>query len=71
MAEAKMILSNDNDVKVVDKCCSWLKSLRPQSYWKPSKEQIEALNTLLCVGDFSYVNQHQQLQGLYNDLKKL
>ena len=47
----------------------WLKSLRPS--WKPSEEQMEALNTLLCVGDFSYVGQATKLQELYIELKKL
>lgn len=52
-------------------CIDWLKSLRPQSHWKPSKEQMEALNTLLCIGGLSYHGQHSQLQGLYNELKEL
>ena len=46
-----------------------LKSLRP--HWKPSEEQMEALNSLLCIGDFSYVGQATKLQELYIELKKL
>ena len=46
-----------------------LKSLRPS--WKPSEEQMEALNALNCHGDLSYVGQQNQLISLYNDLKKL
>ena len=58
---------------------SWLKSLRPMPkvavadgvLWKPSEEQLEALNVLLCTGDFSYVGQATKLQELYIELKKL
>ena len=47
----------------------WLKSLRPQSTWKPSDEQMITLeyymHTLVC-------NEHKEiLFGLYSDLKKL
>lgn len=49
----------------------WLKSLRPQSHWKPNEEQMKALNALLCTGDFSYVGQATKLQELYIELKKL
>jgi hypothetical protein len=42
-----------------------------QPHWKPSKEQMEALNALNCHGDLSYVGQQNQLISLYNDLKKL
>ena len=61
--------------ETVDELESWLKSLRsrPKSSdnWKPSEEQMEALNALLCVGDFSYVGQATKLQELYTELKKL
>lgn len=46
-----------------------IKSLRPS--WKPSEEQMKALNALNCYGDLSYVGQQNQLISLYNDLKKL
>lgn len=47
---------------------NWLKSLKPQPHWKPTKEQMEnleyAINTVdKCCED--------SLQSLYNDLKKL
>ena len=47
----------------------WLKSLRPQSTWKPSDKQMRTLehymHTLVC-------NEHKEiLFGLYTDLKKL
>jgi len=45
---------------------SWLKSLRPQPHWKPSEEQIEALQYALGEGGkFDKV----ALQDLYNQLK--
>ena len=52
----------------------WLKSIRPQSHWKPSEEQMEALmlaiegkwEAILPTGYMS-----RRLEDLYNDLKKL
>lgn len=49
----------------------WLKSLRPQSTWKPSAEQIKALNLLLLKGEITEIGQAPCLQTLYNDLKAL
>jgi len=54
------------DSKIID----WLKSLRP-NHWKPSKEQMEALNAINNVGELSYVGQADLLIKLYNDLEKL
>lgn len=54
---------------------SWLKSLRSQSHWKPSEEQMEALND--AVGDYnaeetaSCEKTADILTSLYNDLQKL
>ena len=45
----------------------WLKSLRPQSQWKPSDEQIEALDNARHSNPF---NVHV-LDTLFHDLKKL
>ena len=42
---------------------------KPQ--WKPSKEQMEALNALNLHGGLSYVGQQNQLISLYQDLKEL
>lgn len=39
--------------------------------WKPSEEQMKALNTLNLYGNLSYVGQQNQLISLYQDLKKL
>ena len=49
----------------------WLKSLRPQNTWKPSEEQLEALNTCIIEGQINYVGQGTKLQSLYNALKVL
>ena len=50
---------------------AWLKSLRPQPHWKPSEEQMVALNALNCHGGLSYAGQQEHLISLYNDIKKL
>ena len=56
-------------------CKDWfndrLKSLRPKSHWKPSEEQMKALNAINCHGELSYFGQQSQLISLYNNLKKL
>ena len=49
----------------------WLKSLKPQNRWKPSDEQMAALNAITVNGCISYTGQGQDLAILYNDLKRL
>ena len=49
----------------------WLKSLKPQSHWRPTNEQMDALKILNNVGSVSYCGQQNILISLYNDLKKL
>ena len=49
----------------------WLKSLKDRYAFKPSEEQMKALNTCIMQGEISYVGQGPELQSLYNDLKKL
>ena len=47
-----------------------LKSLRPQSHWKPTDNQMDALNDYansIC----SYPDRQDDLRSLFNDLKKL
>lgn len=44
---------------------------KKEEHWKPSQEQMKALNALNCHGDISYVGQQNQLVSLYQDLKKL
>jgi len=48
-----------------------LRCLKPKSSWKPSEEQMKALNALNLYGNLSYVGQQNQLISLYQDLKKL
>lgn len=52
---------------------SWLKSLRPQNTWRPTKEQIEALEKHLTF--LQRINAFGEnvgrLKDLYNDLKNL
>lgn len=49
-----------------------LKSLRPQSHWKPSKEQMEVLlNTEGLVRANNYPENAKILASLYEQLKKL
>ena len=54
----------ENYTKQVD----WLKSLRPQKHWKPTEEQLEALQKVISgfvSGDF------QVLKRLHTELKAL
>jgi len=48
-----------------------LKSLRPHNTWKPSDEQMKALNNIIVNGRMFYSRQERELMNLYNDLKKL
>lgn len=54
---------------------SWLKSLRPQLHWKPSKEQMKQLENAMMLPEFGPMvttkKQYPALETLYNDLKKL
>lgn len=49
---------------------NWLKSIKP-NHWKPSEEQMEALNAINNIGELSYAGQADLLIKLYNDLEKL
>ena len=51
---------------------TWLKSLRPQSTWKPSNEQIEALDFAVdCIVWEEFCVKRKVLKGLLEQLKKL
>ena len=71
LSQAIETLEHENYSILADK----LKSLRnrPKSpdNWKPSEEQMKALNAISCHGELTYTNQGQILIDLYNDLKKL
>lgn len=47
---------------------NFLNSLRPQPHWKPSAEQMNALENSIAYCDEKYYN---TLDSLYNDLQKL
>lgn len=48
----------------------WLKSLKDRYTWKPSEEQMNALDSTLQYGQISNVSK-KYLNSLYNDLKQL
>ena len=48
----------------------WLKSLKERYTWKPSEEQINALDSTLHYSQVSH-NSFENLNSLFNDLKKL
>ena len=66
-----MVLSFSNDVSYLKKFFDWLKSLKdriqPKTTWKPSEEQMDALNSARWNAPFNI----EILDSLYNDLKKL
>lgn len=50
----------------------WLKSLKPQSHWKPTEEQMSML--LAVLNDYNNITAESvciALKSLYTDLKKL
>ena len=57
----------------VEKELNWLKSLKPQSHWKPSDEQMEALwNAIPNIPNSEKdIDTITELSVLYEDLKKL
>ncbi len=57
------VQENQLDNKQID----WLKSLRHQNTWKPSEEQMEALDDVISSRDIKY----DVLSELWKDLKKL
>ena len=52
-----------------EKCIFWLKSLRPQTTWKPSDEQMEALES--ATENCAYSEYQDCLKDLREQLKKL
>ena len=66
--QLKMLRGDRNVTEGNKKEIEWLKSLRPQSQWKPSDEQLNSLYDVLnpCDG-FN----REVLESLYQDLKKL
>ena len=58
-------------VDIATRILNKIKSLRPQSQWRPSDEQMKALSGINVTGCISYIGQGQELINLYNDLKRL
>ena len=57
-------------ISAIEKKKDWLKSLRPQSHWKPSDEQIECLSDAIKhYNSLGYPA--TKLKELLEDLKKL
>ena len=59
----------DCDSKEKKELSDWLKSLRPQSQWKPSKEQIIALRWVL--NNIPYNIHKEEISGLLDQIKEL
>lgn len=49
---------------------TWLKSLRPRPHWKPSEEQMDALDEYIWAKEPNK-NKAKYVISLYEDLKKL
>lgn len=45
--------------------------IRKDALWKPTPEQLKALNAINCFGELSYQGQQQHLIELYQQLKQL
>jgi hypothetical protein len=64
------LCDNESRLQKSRTCIEWLKSLRPQSTWKPSDEQMEVLLSEVN-GWKKGCSKQKVLESLYNDLKKL
>ena len=54
-----------------DKMLCWLKSLRPQPHWKPSEEQMEALNEAINeAADSSSIHLNSWRYNLLKEIKE-
>ena len=49
----------------------FLKSLKPQKHWKPSEEQMKALQHAIDACELEWVYQDDELRSLFTDLEKL
>lgn len=57
-----------SEIPYVKRCVNWLKSLKERYTWKPSDEQMDALENTIRYGEEESIG---ILSLLYNDLKKL
>lgn len=64
---------DENDMQNSVTCENWLKSLKPQSHWKPTVEQMEALKYVVdYFGELTkHFAEYNEINLLYNDLKSL
>lgn len=66
--EIKVPAIREADATADKEIVSWLQSLRPQSRWKPSEEQMKELYDMVCECRSA---DQQLLQDIYFGLKKL
>lgn len=76
VSELKQIANNNNAPEQYQVEINWLKSIRPQNTWKPSKEQLEALEHFVrSLGESGYASPYENntklLYSLLEQLKKL
>ncbi len=57
--------------KEAEKCIAWLKSIHLRPSWKPSEEQMEALQHAIDACESEWAYQDDELRSLLNELKKL
>ena len=65
--QAKSIMGKVDTIQT-----NWLRSLKQRYTWKPSKEQMDAMQMAVSYFDYSWISKEQKLlESLYKDLKKL
>ena len=69
--EANKNQAPDYDLATYDRFLSWLKSLRHRSQWKPSDEQIKALDDAIAICSERDYETECRLDNLRQELKKL
>ena len=67
--QARTIAKDENDMGNLWYAEMWLKSLKDRYTWKPSDEQMVALQK--AIVDLCGKDEHNIITGLYYDLKKL
>ena len=80
LEKARKYFEKDEDLiydkKWIVKCTDWLKYIRPQTTWKPSEEQIGALEHFVrSIAESGFASPYDSntklVYSLLNDLKKL
>jgi hypothetical protein len=63
---------DEGDMQNSVTCENWLKSFRPLPHWKPSEEQMEALESAVKLyKDTHFEIHHEKIVSLYEQLKRL